>query len=231
MAALVAEFDKELEMDFSTVGQLVVRVKETRPRINRQLRENLKEVTMIPNHEGFRFDKVEALLCNIFMDKIKSQIQAMQARIVAATYVAKADCPKMKKDRSIGLGEKEGSKKKAKSMREEITADVALMQPIRNVEVAAVAKGTLQEPGQEYGTTLTSDQAQHDADEQVTSPPSSPTPLSLSSAMSDNGNNMDKCEQGHVPSHSVKQTETSSRFKEASMDIKSTAPAAAAATV
>ncbi|OWY91251.1 hypothetical protein PHMEG_00040252 [Phytophthora megakarya] len=34
MAALVMEFDKALEMDFSSVGQLIVRVKETRNRIN-----------------------------------------------------------------------------------------------------------------------------------------------------------------------------------------------------
>jgi hypothetical protein len=36
-------------MDFDSVGQLVVLVKETRNRINRQSRENLKDVTMIPN--------------------------------------------------------------------------------------------------------------------------------------------------------------------------------------
>ncbi|OWY98523.1 hypothetical protein PHMEG_00030697 [Phytophthora megakarya] len=150
-------FDKALEMDFSSVRQLIIRVKETRNRINRQSRENLKGVSMIPNvyaaikvlslfpsqycknnvdytSEGFHLDKVEALLRNIFMDKSKSQIQAMQARIVPANYTTrqaqmedepkkkggecfycegrynpngkthrKADCPKMKKDRSIGL--------------------------------------------------------------------------------------------------------------------------------
>ncbi|OWZ03487.1 hypothetical protein PHMEG_00024775 [Phytophthora megakarya] len=88
MAALVAEFDKALEMDFSSVGQLIVRVKETRNRINRQSRENLKGVAMIPNHqywgnnvdctsEGYHVDKVKALLRIVFMDKSKSQIQAM----------------------------------------------------------------------------------------------------------------------------------------------------------
>ncbi|OWZ00295.1 hypothetical protein PHMEG_00028549 [Phytophthora megakarya] len=211
MAALVAEFDKSLEMDFSSVGQLIVRVKEMRSRINRRSRENLKGVTMIPNQnnvdytsEGFHVDNIEALLRNVFMDKSKSQIQAMQTLIVPANYVAfyrplgkrkwkdelkkkggdcfycegrynrdggthrKANCPKMKKDRSIGLsvgvshvkGEKKGFKKKANPMREEIPAHVALMQPISKVEVTAVVKGMPQEPEPGYGAKLTSEQDQ-----------------------------------------------------------------------
>ncbi|EEY61281.1 uncharacterized protein PITG_01552 [Phytophthora infestans T30-4] len=74
---------RALAMDFASVGELIVRVKETRNRINRQSRENLKGVTMIPNqyaavkvmslfpaqnwgkhvdysNEGFHLDKVEA---------------------------------------------------------------------------------------------------------------------------------------------------------------------------
>ncbi|OWZ17450.1 hypothetical protein PHMEG_0008608 [Phytophthora megakarya] len=49
MAALVAGFDKALEMDFSSVGQLIVRMTEPRNRISRQSPENLKGVTMILN--------------------------------------------------------------------------------------------------------------------------------------------------------------------------------------
>ncbi|OWY91250.1 hypothetical protein PHMEG_00040251, partial [Phytophthora megakarya] len=211
---------------------------------------------------GFYLDKVEALLRNVFMVKGKSQIQAMQARLVPANYVAsprplgnrkwenepkkkgdecfycegrynragvthrKADCLKMKKDRSIGLGkrvevppksvgvshvkgEKKGSKKKAKYMREEIPANVALMQPISKFEVGAVVKGTPQEPEPGYGTTLTSEQAQQDADAMMTSPPPSPTPSSSSSAMSDDENDVDECEQGYFPSQSVKLSEAS----------------------
>jgi hypothetical protein len=36
MVALIAEFDAALKMDFDWVGELMVRVKETRNRINRQ---------------------------------------------------------------------------------------------------------------------------------------------------------------------------------------------------
>ncbi|OWZ14772.1 hypothetical protein PHMEG_00011701 [Phytophthora megakarya] len=252
MAALVAEFDKALDMDISYVGQLIVRVKETCNRIYRQSRENLNGVTMIPSHEGFHLDKVEALLRNVFMDKSKNQIQVMQARIVSANY--KADYPKMKKDRSIGLvrtsifvkgkrvevppksvggshvqREKKGSKKKAKSMREEIPAAVVLMQPISKVEVAAMVKGTPQEPGPGYSATLTSEQAEQDVDELMTSPPSSPTTSSSSSVMSKDENDMDECEQGYFPSHSVKLSEASSKIKQVSMDIESAIPTEATA--
>ncbi|OWZ16176.1 hypothetical protein PHMEG_00010065 [Phytophthora megakarya] len=249
MAALVAEFDKAMEMDFSTVGQLIVRVKETRNRINRQSRENLKGVTMIPNQyaaikvlslfpsqycknnvdytsEGFHLDKVEALLRNVFMDKSKSQIQAMQARIVPANY--KGQLPEDEKGPQHRVGGKKGPKKKAKPMREEIPAAVSLMQPISKVEVAAVVKGTPQEPEPGYGTTLTSEQAQQDADELMTSPPPSPTPSSSSSAMSDDENDMNECEQGYFPSHSMKLSKASSKIKEASMDIESTLDAVTA---
>ncbi|OWZ14654.1 hypothetical protein PHMEG_00011839 [Phytophthora megakarya] len=233
MAAHVAEFDKALEMNFSSVGQLIVRVKVTRNRINRQSRENLKRVKMILNQyaaikvmslfpsqywgnnvdytsEGFHLDKVEALLWNVFMDKSKSQNQAMQARIVPANYVAshrpldkrKWEDPRRKgvNASTVKVGTTEmvkltemltkGSKEKAKPTREEFPADVALMQPISKVEIAAVVKSTPQDPEAGYGTTLTSEQAQQDAEELMTSPPSFPTPSPSSSAMSDDENDM-----------------------------------------
>ncbi|OWZ08247.1 hypothetical protein PHMEG_00019242 [Phytophthora megakarya] len=183
------------------------------------------------------------------MDKSKSHVQAMQARIVSANYVAsyrslgnrkwedepkkkggecfycegqynrdgethrKAACRKMKNDRSIGGSfscevEKKGSKKKSKPMREEIPANVALMQPIKKLRLRLWRK---QEPG--YGTTLTSEQTQQDADELMTSLPSSPTPSSSSSTMNDDENDIDECEQGYFPSHSVKLSEASARLK------------------
>ncbi|OWZ05777.1 hypothetical protein PHMEG_00022062 [Phytophthora megakarya] len=111
MAVVAAEFDKALKMDFSSVGQLIVRVNETRNGISQQSRENRKGITIIPNQYaaikvlslfpsqvwgnnvdytsgGFHSDKVDALLRNVFMDKSKSQIQAMRAQIVPANYVA-----------------------------------------------------------------------------------------------------------------------------------------------
>ncbi|KAF4138296.1 hypothetical protein GN958_ATG12514, partial [Phytophthora infestans] len=111
MVALITEFDEALAMDFASVGELIVRVKETRNRINRQSRENLKGVTMIPNqyaavkvlslfptqywgnhvdysNEGFHLDKVEALLRNVFMDKSRGQIDAMQAQTAPVNYAA-----------------------------------------------------------------------------------------------------------------------------------------------
>ncbi|KAG6623369.1 uncharacterized protein IUM83_06223 [Phytophthora cinnamomi] len=52
MAAMIARFDEALAMDFASVGELILRVKEARNRINRQSREALDGVTMIPNqHE------------------------------------------------------------------------------------------------------------------------------------------------------------------------------------
>ncbi|OWZ08148.1 hypothetical protein PHMEG_00019359 [Phytophthora megakarya] len=229
MAALVAEFDKALEMDFSSVGQLIYAATKVLSLFSSQYWGNNVDYTS----EGFHLDKVEALLRNVFMDKSKSQIQAMQARIVPANYVAShrplgkrqwEDEPKKKGVNAstvkVGTTEmvklterKKGPKKKAKPMREEIPADVALMQPISKVEVAAVVKGTPQEPEPGYGTTLTSEQAQQDADELMTSPPPSPTPSSSSSAMSDDENDMDECEQGYFPSHSVKLSEASSKIK------------------
>ncbi|OWZ03486.1 LOW QUALITY PROTEIN: hypothetical protein PHMEG_00024774 [Phytophthora megakarya] len=150
----------------------------------------------------------------------------------------KADCPKMKQDRSIGLVRtsifvkdkivevppkgKEGSKKRAKPISEEIPADVVQMQLISKGDVAAVMKGASQEPEPGYGTTLMSEQAQQDVDELMTSPPPSPAPSSSSRAMSYDQNDMNECEQGYFPSHSVKISEASSKIKEASMNIEST---------
>ncbi|OWY92296.1 hypothetical protein PHMEG_00038762 [Phytophthora megakarya] len=92
MTALVAELDKALEMDFSSVGQLIVRVRETRNRVagesdgSNDDSESYGGNNVDYTSEGFHLDKVEALLRNVFMDKSKNQIQAMQDRIVPANY-------------------------------------------------------------------------------------------------------------------------------------------------
>ncbi|KAG6612370.1 uncharacterized protein IUM83_10646 [Phytophthora cinnamomi] len=75
---------KRLETVF--VGELILRVKEARNRINRQSREALDGVTMIPNY-GFHLDKVEELLRNVFMNKSRREIEAMQAVVVLANHV------------------------------------------------------------------------------------------------------------------------------------------------
>ncbi|KAK1944242.1 hypothetical protein P3T76_004154 [Phytophthora citrophthora] len=91
ITTLTTEFDKALSMDFSSVGELIQRVKEARNRVNRQSRETLGNLTMIPNqlgamkvlalfptqYWGFCLDKVDALLRNVFMNKSSSEIQAM----------------------------------------------------------------------------------------------------------------------------------------------------------
>ncbi|OWZ22115.1 hypothetical protein PHMEG_0003232 [Phytophthora megakarya] len=220
-------------MDISCVKKLAVSVKGTRNRINRQSRENLKGVPMIPNQPlGKRKweenPKKKGAECSYCEGRYNRDGETHR----------KDDCPKMKKDRSIGLvrtsifvkgkgvkvppksvgvshvkGEKKGSKKKDKPMREEIPADVALMQPISKVEVAAVVKSTPQEPESGYGAKLTSEQAQQDADELMMSPLYSPTPSLPSSAMSDDENDMDECMQYYFPSHSVKLSEGPSKIK------------------
>ncbi|KAF4138371.1 hypothetical protein GN958_ATG12437, partial [Phytophthora infestans] len=261
MVALITEFDEALAMDFASVGELIVRVKETRNRINRQSRENLKGVTMIPNqyaavkvlslfptqywgnhvdysNEGFHLDKVEALLRNVFMDKSRGQIDAMQAQTVPPLGKRKArvdepkkrkrgraDCPKRAQDRSQGLmrnsifvkgkrvdvpsnsvgvahvkGEKKG-KREAKAKREEIPADVALLQPISKLNIVATVSAT-QSNG---GSTLSAEQAKMDTDELMTSPPVSPTPPSSlsSSGMSDDEDDYEDFVKGSVPAHTA----------------------------
>ncbi|OWZ14857.1 hypothetical protein PHMEG_00011591 [Phytophthora megakarya] len=152
----------------------------------------------------------------------------MQARIVPANY--------MVSHRPLGKRKWEDEVKKkggecfycgGRYNRDEIPADVELMQPISQAEIAAVVKGTSQGPEPGYGTALTSEQAQQDADELTTSPPPSPTPPSSSRALSDDENDMNECKQGYFPSHSVKLSEASSKIKEASMDIESTTPVVA----
>ncbi|KAF4128191.1 hypothetical protein GN958_ATG22616, partial [Phytophthora infestans] len=266
--ALITEFDEALAMDFASVGELIVRVKETRNRINRQSRENLKGVTMILNqyaavkvlslfptqywgnhvdysNEGFHPDKVEALLRNVFMDTNRGQIDAMQAQTVPSKkkkggecYYCdgrynrdgeshyKADCPKRANDRSQGLmrnsifvkgkrvdvpsnsvgvahvkGEKKG-KRKAKAKREEILADVALLQPISELNIVATV-GATQSNG---GSTVTAEQTKMDTDELMTSPPVSPTPPSSlsSSGMSDDEDDYENFVKGSVPAHTAK---------------------------
>ncbi|KAG6623875.1 uncharacterized protein IUM83_02079 [Phytophthora cinnamomi] len=109
MAAMIARFDEALAMDFASVGELILRVKEARNRINRQSREALNGVTMIPNqyaamkvlalfpslywgnqvdytNGGFHLDKVEALLRNVSMNKSRREIEAMQAVVVPANH-------------------------------------------------------------------------------------------------------------------------------------------------
>ncbi|GMF21560.1 unnamed protein product [Phytophthora fragariaefolia] len=113
MATLIAEFDDALAKDFESVGQLILRVKAARNRINRQSREALGNVTMIPNQYaaikvlslfpsqywgnhvdytsgGFQLDRIEALLRNVFMNKSRIQIEAMQAAAVPANHVRAA---------------------------------------------------------------------------------------------------------------------------------------------
>ncbi|KAG6613416.1 uncharacterized protein IUM83_04510 [Phytophthora cinnamomi] len=110
MAAMIARFDEALAMDFASVGELILRVKEARNRINRQSREALDGVTMIPiqyaamkvlalfpsqywgnqvdyTNGGFHLDKVEALLRNVFMNNSRREIEAMQAVVVPANHV------------------------------------------------------------------------------------------------------------------------------------------------
>ncbi|KAJ8574496.1 hypothetical protein ON010_g4715 [Phytophthora cinnamomi] len=48
MAAMIARFDEALAIDFASVGDIVLCVKEARNRINRHLREALDGVAMIP---------------------------------------------------------------------------------------------------------------------------------------------------------------------------------------
>jgi hypothetical protein len=300
---MMTDFDAALKMNFDSVGQLMVRVKETRNRINRQSRENLKGVTMIPNQlaaikvlslfpsqywgnqvdyrsDGFHLDKVEALLRNVFMNKSRSQIEAMHAQPVPVNYTAtnrplgkckgraeearpkiggecfycdgrynrdgethrKVDCPKMQKGRSQGLmrsnifvtgtkiqlpgksigvahvkGTKTGAKKKGKVRREEIPAEVALLQPISKLRIAATVKASTPEPGPSTSPTLTSEQEQCDGDELMRSSPTSPVPSADSSA-----DDMDEHDPGFVPANAAKLMRASSKIEEASADIEET---------
>ncbi|EEY53228.1 uncharacterized protein PITG_06865 [Phytophthora infestans T30-4] len=295
MVALITEFDEALAMDFASVGELIVRVKKTRNRINRQSRENLKGVTMILNqyavvkvlslfltqywgnrvdhsNEGFHLDKVEALLRSVFMDKSRGQIDAMQAQTVPVNYAAsnkplgkrkarvdelkkkkggkcyycdgRADCPKRANDRgqglmrnsifvkgkrvdvpsnSVGVAHVKGDKKckkKAKAKREEIPADVALLQPISKLKIVATMYAT-QSNG---GSALAAEQAKLDTDELMTSPPVSPTPPSSlsSSGMNDDEDDYEDFVQGSVPAHTANMTEASGDIKEASRAIENT---------
>ncbi|KAE8975610.1 hypothetical protein PR001_g25652, partial [Phytophthora rubi] len=111
MVAMIAEFEAALVKDFTSVVDLMVRVKEARNRINRLSRENLKGVTMISHQyaamrvlslfpsqywgnnvvysvEGLHLDRVEDLLRNVFMNKSRGQIEAMQAQPVPVNYAA-----------------------------------------------------------------------------------------------------------------------------------------------
>uniref|UniRef100_H3GGA0 Uncharacterized protein n=1 Tax=Phytophthora ramorum TaxID=164328 RepID=H3GGA0_PHYRM len=131
MAKLLARFDAALAMDFKSVGELILCVKEARNRINRQSRDALNGVTVIPN-------QVESLSRNVFMEKSRSQIEAMQSTAMPANHARasqhlgkrkarntdrriedcfycdgkynkdglfhmKRDCPNMLEDRSLGL--------------------------------------------------------------------------------------------------------------------------------
>ncbi|KAL4170536.1 hypothetical protein KRP22_008645 [Phytophthora ramorum] len=109
MAKLLARFDAALAMDFKSVGELILCVKEARSRINRQSRDALNGVTMIPNQYAamkvlslfpsqywgnhveynsgtFHLDRVESLLRNVFMEKSRSQIEAMQSTAMPANH-------------------------------------------------------------------------------------------------------------------------------------------------
>ncbi|KAG3107332.1 hypothetical protein PI125_g12838 [Phytophthora idaei] len=257
MVALIAGFDEVPAMDFASVEEPIVRVKETRNRINRQSRENLKGVIMIPNQyaavkvlslfpthnwgnrvdcstECFHLDKVEALLRNVFMDKCRSQIEAMQDQTVPVSYAAsnrplgkckeRAEEPKKKKggecfycvgkkvdglSKPVGVahakGEKKG-KRKAKAEREEIPAEVSLLQPISKLNIVE-AMNAMQTSG---SSALIAKQAKHDTDELMTSPPVSPTSPS-SSDMSDNEDTIKDFVQGSVPAHAAKMTEASDK--------------------
>uniref|UniRef100_H3H6F4 Uncharacterized protein n=1 Tax=Phytophthora ramorum TaxID=164328 RepID=H3H6F4_PHYRM len=94
---------------YSSVGELILCVKEARNRINRQSRDALNGVTMIPNQYAamkvlslfpsqywgnhveyssgtFHLDRVESLLRNVFMEKSRSQIEAMQSTAMPANH-------------------------------------------------------------------------------------------------------------------------------------------------
>ncbi|KAG4056165.1 hypothetical protein PC123_g8765 [Phytophthora cactorum] len=301
MVALIAEFVEVPAMDFASVEEPIVRVKETRNRINRQSRENLKGVIMIPNqyaavkvlslfpthswgnrvdcsNECFHLDKVEALLRNVFMDKCRGQIEAVQDQAVPVSYAAsnrplgkrkeRAEEPKKKKggecsywdgrynrdgqshykadwsirakarsqgflrnsifvkgkkvdglSKPVGVAHVKGEKKgtrKAKAKREEIPAEVSLLQPISKLNIVEAVNAT-QASG---SSALIVKQAKHDTDELMTSPPVSPTPPS--SLSSDNEDTIKDFVQGSVPAHAAKMTEASGNIKEASRAVENT---------
>ncbi|KAF4148653.1 hypothetical protein GN958_ATG02133 [Phytophthora infestans] len=78
---------------------------------------------------------------------------------------------------SVGVAhvkEEKKGKKKAKAKREQIPADVTLLQPISKPNIVVAVNAT-QSSG---GSTLTAEQAKMDTDELMTSPSVSPTPPS-----------------------------------------------------
>ncbi|KAE9194328.1 hypothetical protein PF004_g20755 [Phytophthora fragariae] len=132
LATLIAEFDDALMKDFDSVGQLIHRVKEARNRINRQSREALGDVTMIPNQYavikvlslfpsqywgnhvdytlgGFQLDVIEGMLRNVFMNKSRSQIEAMHATAVPANHAMAANNLDKRKARSAEVKKRDDS--------------------------------------------------------------------------------------------------------------------------
>ncbi|KAE9048352.1 hypothetical protein PR003_g7454 [Phytophthora rubi] len=130
--------------------------------------------------------------------------------------------------KSVGVahvkGATAGSKKKAKTQRQEIPAEVALLQPISKMKIAAAVKALMQETGLSGSPTLTLEQAQRDADVFMTSPPASPAPSSssLDSSASDGGDDMDEHDPGCIPVHAAKLKEAPSNIKKASEEIENT---------
>jgi hypothetical protein len=115
-------------------------------------------------------------------------------------------------------GTKTGSKKKGKVQREKIPAEVALLQPISNLNIDAAVKASTTEPGPSSSSTLTSD---HDKDEQMHSAPASPVP-SADSSVDDSDDDMNEHDPGCVPAHAAKLSVASSKIEEGSAAIERT---------
>ncbi|KAG7376643.1 hypothetical protein PHYPSEUDO_013017 [Phytophthora pseudosyringae] len=86
---MIAEFDVAHGFGFYVRGT-ADRPREKDARSNQPaVVEEIEEVPMIQNNRGrLHLIKVDALLHNVFMDKTRGQIQAMQAQPVSGNYVA-----------------------------------------------------------------------------------------------------------------------------------------------
>ncbi|GMF33265.1 unnamed protein product [Phytophthora lilii] len=230
---MIAEFDDALAQDFGSVQELICRVKEVRNRNNRQSRETLNGVTMIPNQlatikvlalfssqywgnqvdysqGGFHLDEIEGMLRNVFMNKSRSQIEAMKTQTVPAYHAAPSRQISNPKFRSVEV-EGQGQCYYAKGA---ITVAMSRSKPKMIAAVETVQRQAPHGPS----VALTSAQLQADADALMTSPPSSPVPSDT--PMSDDDDLDDT--PGEIPALAASLQKASSNIKDASKTVAET---------